>query len=270
MRHRGLSLVELLVVMVIVAILMALSTSAFRRVRQQARSAVCQNNQRQLLVGLSAYEAAWTALPSAFEPAMTVPPGGYAGDLARDAPGVWWFHALGMPTPRPEIQKPTTLACPSRRITDSDLLYNCLYGNYGVNWSICRGWAPWPYSTEFRGQPLATSALVRTSETLLIADSGYALISWWHVTADPPFPLGNRSGLQMSYLPGLDVNRSRSLLPGQREDAVEGRHGNKTVNIGLADGHVEHRPAEALRVTKAEGGYAGVSPLWKPASPSDP
>jgi len=273
LKARGFTLIELLVVIFIMALLVALSVSSLRRAKGQAQSTVCQSNLRQMLVEFATYEVANGQLPysSNMNPRLGPPPGGLAGNAARDSGDWWWFHFLGHPTPHPYISpKPSILYCPSNPLTEPSLKYNCLYGNYGVNWSLCRGSSPLPLFMEFEGKPLTLSHLIKASEILLIVDSGYALISWYHVTANPPSPMGNRHGCETAYLPGLGINHGRDLLPGQKEDALDGRHPNKTVNVGFADSHVERKIAEALLVTKTEEGYTNLHPLWKPNGPSGP
>jgi prepilin-type processing-associated H-X9-DG protein len=190
--------------------------------------------------------------------------------MALDSPGWWWFNRLGMRSRDLFGRHPDALKCPSRPISQPALWYNLLYGNYGLNWSVCKGYSPDRRYAEFSGVPLASSRVVRASETLLLTDSGYALISWYHVTARPPFSMGSRKGVDLSYVPGLSANAGRTLLPSQQEDAFGGRHRSKTVNVGFVDAHVEHRSAETLAVSPVEDGYANLSPLWKPLGASAP
>ncbi len=269
----GFTLVELVVAISIIVLLMALSVSSFRLVRGQAQVTVCQSNLRQLLTELATYESTNGRLPYSkiVYPRLGPPPGGYTDNAALDSLGWWWFHDLGHSTPRPHINPITSiLYCPSNPISDRSLKYNCLFGNYGVNWSLCKGSDLVPLFKDFRGPPLRLSNLSQTSKLLLIVDSGYAQINWWHATADPPCPLGKNRSCETAYVPGLGINHGRDLLSGQKEDALEGRHLKKTVNVGYADGHVDREKAEALGVTKIEGGYANLHPLWVPKPPSGP
>jgi prepilin-type processing-associated H-X9-DG protein len=67
-----------------------------------------------------------------------------------------------------------------------------------------------------------------------------------------------------AYVPGLnDINKEKAL-PGLEWDAINGRHPNKTVNVGFVDGHVERRGVEELFVEKTETGYNNRYPLWRP------
>ena len=275
MKERGLALVELLVVVAVIIVLMGLSLPVLRRVREQVRSTVCRSNQGQLMVEFLAYEATHGVLPSGLDMSrFDKPPGGTAGNLAPsplyDPYGWWWFHSLGLPTPHPFSDQPTLLRCPSARLIDPGLKNNILYGNYGVNWSLCRSPHIVAHFREFRGQPLSTSSLTRASETFLLLDSGYALIAWYHATADPPHPWDNRAGYDASYVPGLLTNRLRALLPAQQDDALNGRHGIQCVNAGFVDGHVEQRRAQSFDVRKTEEGYSNLQPLWTPKVTSSP
>jgi prepilin-type processing-associated H-X9-DG protein len=118
--------------------------------------------------------------------------------------------------------------------------------------------------SEFIGTPLRSSDIVRPGETLLIVDSGYALISWWHATDNPPIALGVKPIADTSYVPGLWINGNRNLLPSQKYDAINGRHPGKTVNVGFVDGHVSRKKADDLFVEKTGDGYKNKSPLWVP------
>ena len=62
---RGLTLVEMLAVIVIIALLMALLLPAVGSVREAARNAGCANNLKQFGIGMQNYEAAFNAFPPA-------------------------------------------------------------------------------------------------------------------------------------------------------------------------------------------------------------
>jgi prepilin-type processing-associated H-X9-DG protein len=65
-------------------------------------------------------------------------------------------------------------------------------------------------------------------------------------------------------VPGLKINKDKHLMPGQEQDAIDGRHPNKTVNVGFADGHVARKKADDLFVEKTADAYTNRSPLWIP------
>jgi hypothetical protein len=138
------------------------------------------------------YETENQTLPHAFDrpPHGSPPPGGYPGYGQYDRQGWWWFNYIGGFYDKASIKK-TVLRCPSKRLRNPMLKNNILCGNYGVNQSICkssRGRRSW---AEFIGRPLSTSDILRAGETLLIVDSGYSIINWWHATDAPPVSLGS-------------------------------------------------------------------------------
>ena len=62
-RERGMTLVEMLVVVAIIGLLLALAVPALIRARAAARAAACANNLRQLGIGLHAYHQTHRTLP---------------------------------------------------------------------------------------------------------------------------------------------------------------------------------------------------------------
>jgi prepilin-type N-terminal cleavage/methylation domain-containing protein/prepilin-type processing-associated H-X9-DG protein len=267
MRRAAFTLVEMLVVISILAMLATLLFPVFASVRARARTVTCQANLQQLLLSLQNYEAEHQSLPCGFEPGRAPPPpGGYQGNPAFDFPGWWWFDFAGVVRYRTQagIEETKVLRCPARRIAEPALNRSVLVGNYGVNRALCRNetcLAGTPVQKAFVGAPLSTGNLSHPGSTLLLVDSGYSLICWWQATAEPPAPVGDEYMEDTSYVPGLEINKDRNLWPGQSADAISGRHPNKTVNVGFADGHTECRKASELLVEKAEAGYTN-SLLW--------
>lgn len=262
MKHRCYTLIELLVVIAVVAILLAILIPVLHSIRQHAKALACSSRMRKLTLDLIMYETKNQAFPYGFRDSFTPPPGGFPGSAAYDRRGWWWFNVMevyGYDT------KKRALRCPSKLLRHPSLTSNLLYGNYGVNRSICKS----PDDNlirreEFVGTPLGRPDIPQPSRTLLIVDSGYSIISWWHATDIPPVPLDGNRGEDTAYVPGLKINKDRDLWPGQEEDAVNGRHPNKTVNVGFADGHFARKKANDLSVEKTEDFYTNKSPLWSP------
>jgi prepilin-type processing-associated H-X9-DG protein/prepilin-type N-terminal cleavage/methylation domain-containing protein len=264
MKGSGFTLMELIVVIAVIALLLAVLLPALHSSREHANAVRCGLNVDQLLLGLFNYGMEHGSFPCSFDNTpLEPPPGGYAGHFAYDKAGWWWFdYAFDYSTTN--RRKKSMLWCPSRTLTDRRFESCVLYGNYGVNMSVCRSSDDiFGRGDEFAGIPLGVSDIRRPGQTLLVTDSGYTKISWWHVTDAPPVPLSNMAE-DTAYIPGLETNAERELFPGQKIDAIQGRHPNKTVNVGFADGHVDRVRASQLFVEKIGEGHGNRSPLWRP------
>jgi len=266
MRHRAFTLVELLVVISIIALLAAISFIAFGSSRRQAKMIACQANIHQLLLSLHSYDAEHQSLPYGFDfKGGQRAPGGFVGNGTFEMPGWWWFHYAGILRNRSrEAQK--LLQCPASRLDDPTLDKDILCGKYGINRALCKASTSWsrnPYKPDFVGTPLSLSNLRHPLSTLLVVDSGYSLICWWNATADPPVTFDPNCIEDCSYVPGLEINKGKVLQVGQTSDAIGGRHPNKTVNVGFADGHVDPKSARDLLVEKSEDGKYTNTLLWQ-------
>jgi prepilin-type processing-associated H-X9-DG protein len=271
MKRFAFTLIELLVVIVTIALLMAIFLPSLQSSRQQAKAVLCSSNISQLLKGLFSYETENQTLPYGIDNTPTEPPpDGYPGYIQYDRPGWWWFNFIEGFYEKSSGNR-TVVYCPSKRLSDSilksdpKLKNNILCGNYGVNRSICKSFDDRQnLREEFVGTPLCSSSIPHPGQTLLIVDSGYSIISWWHAADEPPVVLGKTIIEDTAYIPGLWINKKRDLWPGQKRDAIDGRHPNKTVNVGFADGHVNRTKADNLFVEKIGSDYKNKSPLWVP------
>ena len=261
MRGIGFTLIELLIVIAVIAVLMAILVPISHTAREQTRAVVCSSNLKQLALALTAYGQENETFPCGFDDSefgMVIPPGGYPGNASRDLLGWWWFHSLSGIQGQ-DYGKGTILWCPSRSVRDPYIL--C--GNYGVNRAICKDALGFTDS-EFVGTPLSLHQIWRPAETLLITDSGYSLISWRGATNASVQPFENTRREGSFYVPGLWINRERILLAGCEHDAINGRHPNKTVNVGFVDSHISRVKADDLFVEEIDGSYSNHSPLWLP------
>ncbi len=263
MKGAGFTLIELLMVIAILALIIALLIPSLQNSRQHAKAVLCGSNIKQLFYGLAMYETDNQTFPYGFRFSLTPPPGGYSGFLEYDRPGWWWFNFIEGFYKKSDSKR-TVVKCPSKQLRNPKLKNNILCGNYGVNQSICKSSDDIQnHRKEFIGTPLCSSDITRSGQTLLIVDSGYSLISWWHVTDVPPIAFGSTIE-DCAYVPGLWINKDKNLWPGQERDAISGRHPNKTVNVGFADGHVNRTKADELFVEKIAEDYRNKSPLWLP------
>jgi prepilin-type N-terminal cleavage/methylation domain-containing protein/prepilin-type processing-associated H-X9-DG protein len=265
MRGMGFTLVELLIVIAVIAVLMSIFVPISHTAREQTRAVKCGYNLKQLSLALTTYASDTETFPYGFDNSefgLFLPPPRYPGNTMYDFQGWWWFTSLGGGLM--DYKNPKSIFwCPSRNIQDMGPKVNILCGNYGVNRAICKD-APGMISSEFIGTPLALYQIRRPSDTLLITDSGYPLISWKGVTNAPVRAFENPAREGSFYVPGIGINEERFILPGQQADAIYGRHPNRTVNVGLVDGHVSRLKADNLYVEEIDGEYSNRSPLWQP------
>jgi len=264
MRHRAFTLVEVLVVISILTLLAALSFFALGGSRQRAKTIACRANLHQLLIGLHDYDTEHQSLPYGLDTMRKgIPPGGFVGSMGYNLPGWWWFHYAGIVRNKTR-EGMKVVQCPSKRLDDPTLNTDPLCGNYGVNRALCKSpWAQRPYSDSFVGTPLSLGDLHSPGSTLLVVDSGYSLTCWWLATAEPPCALGRAGMEDTAYIPGLEINKNILLRPGQTPDAIGGRHPNKSVNVGFADGHADIQPASGLLVEKTKDGQYTNTRLWQ-------
>jgi len=230
MKATGVTLIELLVVITVIAVLMGILLPVVHVIRQEGNAAVCGSNLKQLCLALTTYDQQNGTFPYGFDDLTygpITPPGGYVGNAAYDQMGGWWFHFL-VRSLGEDFDTGTVLWCPARCISDPGPKANVLCGNYGVNRAICKD-AQGVSSSEFVGKPFENP----------MRESAF-------------------------YIPGLWINNERSLFPGHEDDATGGRHPNKSVNVGFADGHVNRLNADDLLVEEANGNYHNRSPLWLP------
>jgi len=263
------TLIELLIVIAVIAMLLGILVPISHTAREQTRAVMCGANLKQVCLALTTYDQENETLPYGFDDltyVTTAPPGGYVGEASRDKMGWWWFHLLYEALGK-NFGQQTVVWCPSRCVRDLGPKANVLCGNYAVNRAICKD-APGTTGGEFVGKPLGLYQIRSSAETLLITDSGYSLISWRGATnaAGQPFENTQREGA--FYVPGLAINNQRllegAISPSCERDAIDGRHPNRSVNVGFTDGHTARVEADDLFVEENDDSYSNLSPLWLP------
>jgi prepilin-type processing-associated H-X9-DG protein/prepilin-type N-terminal cleavage/methylation domain-containing protein len=265
MKSSGFTLVELVVVISIIALLLALSLPISQRIREQARATACAANISQLQLAFHIYETTYQSLPYGFAAMRTpAPPGGYLGNLSLDLPGWYWPNYI-QAVQHNSLRDLRILECPAKRVTGYFMERDVLCGNYGVNRSLCRSANDLSkFKEAFGGLPRSTATVSSPTLALLLVDSGYALICWWQTRDDPLMTESSRVEYT-AYVPGMSINKERTFMQGQYDDARDGRHPGKTVNVGFLDGHVERKRADELLVEKiGEDSYRNLDPLWEP------
>jgi prepilin-type processing-associated H-X9-DG protein len=266
MKKAGSTLTELLVVISIIALLLSILLPVLFSARQSARAILCQHNIRNIGVAFNVYHTNHNTFPSAFVPSPSVPDSTEnTVDPTIDWGGRWWFYYLDI-VPDSFSADKHILRCPSKNYAELQYKYNDLWGNYGVNWSVCKSPSDSAIAssfTDFSGSP----AMARSSKTLLLADSGYTLMAWVNTLPDSHAraPKSLFEAFNMAYIPGASVNAQKELWPGQQEDARGGRHPEKKVNCLFTDGHVEATRADDLVVRPLNHGqFENLAPLWEP------
>jgi prepilin-type N-terminal cleavage/methylation domain-containing protein/prepilin-type processing-associated H-X9-DG protein len=262
MKAKAFTLMEMLVVIALIGMLTGILIPALRSVRQQGRLVVCSSNLRQLCYALAIYEQNNDSFPFGFNDILSslsspIPSSGYAGYPSSDSLGWWWFNFLGNII-GDDLKKGSVLWCPARSVEDPFPKPNVLCGNYGINQAICKNTPS--LGGGFVGAPLNISAVRSPSQTILIMDSGYTLISWRAAT-DPVNPsIANPQRKNSFYVPGIKVNQTRPIKAGAETDAIDSRHPHKTVNIAFVDNHLSTVKSDDLFVEKK----AKSSPFWFP------
>jgi prepilin-type N-terminal cleavage/methylation domain-containing protein/prepilin-type processing-associated H-X9-DG protein len=261
MKKWAFTLIEILVVIAIIGTLTGILMPVLRYARQQSLLMVCSSNLNQLSLALTMYEQNNNTYPFGFndEPIFSghLPPGGFVGVAARDSMGWWWFHFLkNIIGNKPKKEK--VLWCPARAVQDNLPRPNILCGNYGVNQAICKNTPS--LGGDFVGKPLSLSSIRKPSQTLLIMDSGYTLISWKAASEPAGALFGNPLRVSSFYIPGMEINKTRSIEPSSEIDAIDGRHLDKLINIGFADGHLSSIKSDDLFIEN----NANRSYLWFP------
>jgi prepilin-type N-terminal cleavage/methylation domain-containing protein/prepilin-type processing-associated H-X9-DG protein len=266
MVRKAFTLIELLVVIAILGCLMAVVIPCIRYSRYKAQSVICASNLGQLTALLNSYDSFQGTYPPGFCSILScinVPPGGPIGNSSIDHMGWWWFHFLMETGESPSIVK-KMITCPSSVITqNSDL--NKLCGNYGINYSICKI-AKLNCDEEFQGRSLSPASMRRPAQNILLADSGYGLMSWKSATLDTTCIFEWPTRQDVYYIPGLSINSSKTICPDLQADAVGGRHPNRSLNTIFADGSAKKMSAEDLLITTEISSESPAYLTWSPSS----
>lgn len=279
MKDKGLTLIEVLVVITIIALLSTIAIPVMQKSKDQGKGLLCANNLRQLGLAMSVYAQEKTTYPEGFCGDPICHPSidseeyeklGTKSNLDWQN-SWWWFHFLtGMI--EEDYSKDGILACPSKRLTAPDLSTNILCGNYGVNYAICKTTA---FSTndDFFGRPLRPDQVKSPSSKLLLMDSGYTLISWEVFMPEASVEM-SAFGLEMPkrqnsyFLPGATINQSRfengSIDEIQRNEALNGRHSSGKFNVAFADGHVDKKSPDAVEPAFDTDGNISNRSFWSP------
>jgi prepilin-type N-terminal cleavage/methylation domain-containing protein/prepilin-type processing-associated H-X9-DG protein len=266
MFRKAFTLIELLVVIAILGGLIAVVLPALRHSKNQAKSVVCTSNLGQLAVLLNSYANFNNSYPPGFcalPGYQAEPPGGRIKNSSSDYVGWWWFHFL-MDTQESNTLVEKMLDCPASKIVKKSTI-NFLCGNYGINYSICKI-ATISTTEEFYGRSFGPLSLRSPARNILLADSGYELMSWKCASLDSALVFECPPRQDVYYIPGLSINSSKTINPELQADAIGGRHPNRSLNAIFADGAAKKMPAENLLITTDVPSESPAYLIWSPSS----
>ncbi len=266
MKKDGSTLTELLVVVGIIAFLLGLSLPPLFAAREHARTIECQANIRRIGLAFDLYYTNHCTFPHAYVPPIhPVDAAARMADYSIDWGGIAWYRYLDIVPDKYSARK-QLVQCPSKSYSAARFKYNDLWGSYGVNWSACKSSSDSAIAGLF-GEFCGSPVVPRSSRTLLLADSGYAVMAWVNTLPDSHAraPKSPYTAFNMAYIPGASVNAQKEILPWQEEDAHGGRHPGKKVNCLFTDGHIKPTNADDLVVRPLNHGqFENLTPLWKP------
>ncbi len=242
---RGFTLIELLVVIAIIAILAAILFPVFQKVRENARRASCQSNEKQLGLAFVQYCQDFDEL----FPSGTIPLNACCGGVANAGAG--WASQV-----YPFIKSKGVYKCPDDSVTTSNISYSY---NANFNYALGSTWAG-PNLSTLNG-PAKTVLVFECSNTVANVDPSAfeqnspvgAGAAGWNGQAN--FATGTLGAGDNSYMDGM------SLGTGTNQYAANtGRHSDGS-NFLLCDGHVKW-----LRGTSVS---PGLNPAYLAVTPAN-
>lgn len=267
MKRNAFTLIELLVVIAIIAILAAILFPVFARARENARRSSCQNNLKQIGLGLIQYT-------QDYDESL---PGEAFGSLgASDATNYKWMDAI-----YPYVKSSQIFDCPSGpaaakkyiRNTELTAASTQNYGSYAINSAHRRvydGYAGYGGIRPFRQpisdlielsptQPVAVrklSTFETPATTIWVADNGEGIPSAVYTSGYATFTGFRCCGTDNQspyYVPAsMEANYSNAGVPtiaygafNNYNDVMAARH-LETINVLYCDGHVKAMKPESL------------------------
>lgn len=252
---KAFTLVELLVVIAVIALLLSILIPALRLARDQAMRAACSNNIHQHLIAL-------TIFADEHEGRLPRQQGGYwIWDVSYSTANVQ-LKNLGIDVtkydlgPGEDVPVQPVFYCPAnpmhRRYMDAAWSYAInpdAHTGYRVTGFLFLWWGPWsrnpgePGAIEtYEGEPekyfLRRIDIKQPSKAELVLDVTMSDMSNW---SESEYPDGNFAQIMCGGMPAAYGNPDSSSHVLTERKAAGG-------NIGFADGHVEWRPFNEMKV----------------------
>jgi prepilin-type N-terminal cleavage/methylation domain-containing protein/prepilin-type processing-associated H-X9-DG protein len=167
-KKRGFTLIELLVVIAIIAILAAILFPVFARARENARRSSCQNNLKQLALGIKAYVQDYD---EKFPPQATDsgPAGGSAIAGNSSSTDIGWSEII-----QPYIKSTQLLQCPSEKnppvVPPNMDMFSTSFTDYYANSDVFL--QPGGVGNEYSPASLNEAKMTYVANTVLLGD-GY-------------------------------------------------------------------------------------------------
>ncbi len=240
---KGFTLIELLVVIAIIALLAAILFPVFARARENARKSSCQNQLKQIGLGILQYT-------QDYDETMPISFGGGGTDALQ-----WTQRTYGY------IKSQQIFQCPSDSSkgnipwgTNANPGFPApFHSSYGANYRVIGGGG---YGSS---SPVASADIVRPATTVLLTDLGVNCVA-----AAPWFDVNAKKNGTWILVDPLCSNSSTN--PGDPAQATSAGNGHwaapnprhlDVANVCFVDGHVKS--------LKPEAWYYGSTPWMNPA-----